>query len=153
MIDALIIFAAEYLIFILTAVAAIYVLSMEMQSRKFFLTVLLVASILALILDKISNRLVVSPRPFVIENITPLFPHIADNGFPSEHALFAMVIAGVVFVYNRKLGIVLGILAIIVGLARVIADVHHTIDVLGAYLIAMLSVGMGWYIVSRTMKF
>lgn len=60
-----------------------------------------------------------------------------------------MVIASVVFVYSRKLGVVLGILALTVGLARVAAYVHHPIDILGGILIAVVSVSGAFYLLSR----
>lgn len=84
----------------------------------------------------------------MVNDIAPLFPHSADNGFPSEHVLFAMVIAGVVFAYNRKLGVILAILGLIVGSARVIANVHHPIDVIGGIAIALMSIFCAYRVLS-----
>lgn len=149
MIDIVIIFAAQYLPFVLVALALWFILRLELLKRKSALALIVLASAFAFVIDKILNQLISSPRPFVVEDIAPLFPHVADNGFPSEHALFAMVIAGIVFVYNQRLGIILGIFALVIGLARIIAYVHHPIDVLGGIVIALVAVFSAWYVLSR----
>lgn len=148
MFDQLIIFCAQYLPFLIVAVALWFILRLEISRRKSALGLMVFGSAIAFALDKILNQIIVSPRPFVIEDIAPLFPHVADNGFPSEHVLFAVLIANIVFVYNRKLGITLGILALIIGLARIAANVHHLIDVLGGTVIAIVSVLIAWHVIS-----
>lgn len=148
MTETLIVFSAQYLPFLIVAIALWFILRLEIPKRKFALGLLLSATGVAFIIDKILNSLVSSPRPFVIENVAPLFPHVADNGFPSEHVLFAMVIASMVFVYSRKLGIALGILALIIGLARIVANVHHPIDIFGGVVIAIVSVFIAWHVIS-----
>lgn len=76
----------------------------------------------------------------MVSDIPPLFPHSIDNGFPSEHVLLAIIVAGVVFAYNRKLGVILAILGLVVGSARVLANVHHPIDIIGGVTIALISI-------------
>lgn len=149
MIKTLIIFAAQYLPFVLFATALWFILRLELSKRKPALVLLILATTFAFIIDKILNQLISSPRPFVVEGVSPLFSHAADNSFPSEHVLFAMVIAGVIFVYNRTLGVILGILALVIGLARIAAYVHHPIDVLGGIAIATVSVFSALYVLSR----
>jgi undecaprenyl-diphosphatase len=148
MFDQLIIFVAQYLPFITAGVALWYILRLEISKRKSALVLLVLASAVAFVVDKILSSLISSPRPFVAQDIAPLFYHTADNGFPSEHVLFAMVIAGVLFAYNRVLGIILGILALFIGLARVIANVHHPIDIIGGAIIALISVFCAYRILS-----
>lgn len=147
--NVVIIFFAQYLPFALVGIALWFMLRFEILKRKSALALLVLASAFAFVIDKILNQLISSPRPFVVEGINPLFSHAVDNGFPSEHVLFAMVIAGVIFVYNRKLGIILGILAIMIGIARIVAYVHHPIDVLGGIAIALVSVFSAWHLLSR----
>ena len=43
-----------------------------------------------------------TPRPFVVQHVAPLFPRDADNGFPSDHTLLATFFAVCVFFYSRK---------------------------------------------------
>jgi len=149
MLDQIIIFCAQYLPFLILGIAVIFFARLEKSRRISALVLFATSSVIAFIADKILNRLIESPRPFMVNDIVPLFPHSADNGFPSEHVLFAMVIASVVFAYSRKLGIVLGILALVIGLARVAAYVHHPIDVLGGMLIAFVAVSGTFYVLSR----
>jgi undecaprenyl-diphosphatase len=149
MVQTIVIFCAQYLPFLIIAVALWFLLRLEISKRKSALGLLVLASTVAFVIDKILNQIISSPRPFVMKDITPLFAHAADNGFPSEHVLFAMVIASIVFAYNRKLGVILSILALGIGLARVIANVHHPIDVLGGAVIAITSVWGSYYVISR----
>lgn len=85
------------------------------------------------------------PRPFVVNNFTPLIPHAPDNGFPSDHALLVASIAIIGTYINRKLGIVLWILAVLVGIGRVYVGVHHAIDVVGSFLIAILATSVVYF--------
>lgn len=108
--------------------------------KKKFATFTLISFGLSFALAKLLGAFFNDPRPFVSDHITPLIAHVADNGFPSDHTLLTMTIAAVVFFYNRKLGVVLGIISFIVGYARVLAGIHHSIDILGAMIIAVIAV-------------
>jgi undecaprenyl-diphosphatase len=68
-----------------------------------------------------------------------LIPHVADNGFPSDHTLYAMVVAATLFVFKRKTGILVGVLAVLIGLARVSAGVHHPVDIIASVVIAIIA--------------
>ena len=140
MLDQFIVFCAQYLPFLILGIAVVFLARLEKSRRASAVLLLLVSSGTAFVDDKILNRLIESPRPFMVNDIAPLFSHSADNGFPSEHVLFAIVIASVIFAYNRKLGVALAILGLVVGSARVIANVHHPIDVIGGIGIALISV-------------
>ncbi len=138
--DQIIIFCAQYLPFLILGIAVIFFARLEKSRQVSAVILFLVSSGIAFVADKVLNRLIESPRPFMVSDIAPLFPHSADNGFPSEHVLFALIIASVVFAYNRKLGVILVILGLIVGSARVIANVHHPIDIIGGIVIALFSI-------------
>lgn len=86
----------------------------------------LVAIPLAYGFGEIASLMYYAPRPFVELGISPLVPHVADNGFPSSHALFAMTIALIVFTYNRLAGSILIAFALLVGVGRVLSYVHST---------------------------
>lgn len=147
--DTPIIFIAKYVIFLIVLIAAVYAL---MQPRSRWLDIAKVglpSLAVAFILLKIADRLYNDPRPFVVEHIQPLFAHGTDNGFPSDHATFGMTIAAIIFVFNRKLGIVLGILALLVGAARVLAHVHHSIDIIGGAVIGIVSVAIVYFALKK----
>jgi undecaprenyl-diphosphatase len=84
------------------------------------------------------------PRPFVHDpRSTPLFAHPADNGFPSDHAAAGGLLTALVFRYRRALGILVGVAAVLVSVARVAAHVHHVQDVVAGLLIGLVAGGAG----------
>ncbi len=114
---------------------------------------LIILSLLAFFIDfafvKLLGSIISSPRPFVSEHIHPLISHVADNGFPSDHTLLTMTIAAVIFTFNKKVGITLALISVAVGISRILAHIHHPIDILGAIGIAIFSVTCSWYILKR----
>ena len=148
MLTQFIIFSAQYLHLVIFGVAVVFVLLKLSADKKHLLATGVVASFIALLLDKVLNQIIQSPRPFIVEKVTPLFSHVADNGFPSEHTLFVMIIAGVIFIYHRKAGVFFGVLALWVGLTRVIAKVHHFTDILGSIAIVIVAVTISWYLLA-----
>ncbi len=135
--DLLIVFAAKYLILVSIIIALGFFLTHSTKLKKDFSKFLLFTFALAIILARLFGSIFQDPRPFVSDHIRPLITHAADNGFPSDHTLLTMAIAGSVFVYNKKLGIFLAIISTLVGLSRVLAGVHHVIDIIGAIRIAL----------------
>ncbi len=105
---------------------------------------LIILSIFALpiayIAGKLIGTIVNNPRPFVVNDVIPLFAHAADNGFPSEHALLATTISAVVYTVNKPLGIALLTISLMIGIARILANVHHTFDIVGGTVIAVIVV-------------
>ena len=150
--NTLIIFAANYLIYILALVWLGSLLLIPKAKRKIYFIFVVVAFILAIIGDKVFGMIYNNPRPFVVDNITPLVKHAADNGFPSGHTLFSMMFATTAQSYNRKLGIILAILAVVVGSARVLAHVHHTIDIFGSVILAIGATYLAWILVQKYFK-
>lgn len=150
MLNQIVIFSVEYLYLFIAVIAIGFAMFGEIQTQRRSIVLLtLLSSTVGFLLDKLLNALINNPRPFVIENVTPLIPHVANNGFPSEHTLFAMMIAGVIFVYHKKMGIFLGVLAIVVGISSVLAKVHHVTDVIGSIFIAVTAILIGRYILTR----
>jgi undecaprenyl-diphosphatase len=81
-------------------------------------------------------------RPFVTQHLVPLIPHAADNGFPSDHALFTAFLGFTMLLYSRALGAVLLLIAVLVGAARVAAHIHNPQDIVASFVIAALSVAI-----------
>ncbi len=137
--DFLIIFLAKYF-FIFVLIAAIIVTLMEPKKNLVNILKLAIAALpVSFIFSRIASALFYNPRPFVVEKIAPLIDHAADNGFPSDHTLIVMTVTAIVFAYNKKTGFFLILFSLIVGLGRVLAKVHHSLDVLGSTLIAFLA--------------
>lgn len=135
--DALIVFAAKYLYLFCIALFFFALWKLEAKKRLDFILLSIFSFPLSLLVGKILNHVIQDPRPFVAEHSKPLIEHAPDNGFPSDHTLLAMTIAAVVFPYNKKLGVLLFVLAALTGISRVLAKVHHPLDILGSTLIAI----------------
>ncbi len=148
--DLNIVFFAEYAHYFVIGIGVLVFLIGDPERKKWRLVKLaLISSIVAVGIDKLLNQVISSPRPFVADGIVPLFSHVADNGFPSEHTLLAVVVASLVYLQNKKIGLVLILVAIAIGIARVLAGVHHVIDVIGAVLIGVCAVFIGRWVVTR----
>ena len=93
---------------------------------------------LTYVVAKIGSHLYFDPRPFVVMHVHPLIPHIADNGFPSDHELISAAFASILFVFNKKWGIVAFVLAILIGYSRVYTLVHHPLDIVGSFVISIV---------------
>lgn len=147
--DGLIVFGAKYLIFLIgLAALALAVWKFKPQSRQ-FIGALIIAGVTAIVLAKIAGKFYYHPRPFVSQNIKPLFAHSSDNGFPSEHTIAATAIATVVYLYHKKAGAGLMILAIIVGLSRVAAHVHSLVDIAGGLVLGLVAGWIGFVLAKK----
>ncbi len=84
------------------------------------------------------------PRPFMINHLavqtitTPL-----NGSFPSQHAAAAFALAASVWLHNRKIGWGFIAGAVLVGWARIWANVHYPIDIVaGAILGSLVAVAV-----------
>ena len=148
MMDAITVFFATKLHVGIVLTGIVFLLILPTQRRIIFVGRVIVALPVAFLLGRLASLFISNPRPFVVENIQPLIAHIPDNGFPSEHTLLVATISALVYTENKVLGVVLAILAVGVGISRVLANVHHSIDVVGSVGIAMGAVTLASYVVS-----
>ncbi len=148
----IVILIAKYLIVASVALAAYCFWKTPAASKKRFLAEAIVGAIFALVLAKVGGKLFHNPRPFVVGHFTPYFAHGADNGFPSDHTLLTSFLGFLVLRYNKMYGYVLLAFAALVGLARIIAGVHHLIDIVGAFACAALGLWFATIIVRRFIK-
>ena len=130
---SLIIFAAKYLVALPIIVAIGYAL--VSRRRREFLTYAVLVLVVSYAFASIAGQLYYNPRPFAVLGVAPLVAHADDNGFPSEHALLAGMLAGAVTPFNPALGAFLWLIAVLIGIGRVFALVHHPIDIIASLLI------------------
>jgi undecaprenyl-diphosphatase len=76
-------------------------------------------------------------RPFAFNEVNVLFYYPSDSSFPSNAAFVGFAIATSVWLYNRRVGLALYVLASLLGLSRVCGGVHYPSDILGGMLIGM----------------
>src|SRR3989344_5871172 len=125
----LIVFGATYLIapvIICTAIA----LSFNKERRKRLTWTLAIALPLGLVLAR-------------------LVWHDVDNAFPSDHVAVGGVFASVAFLGNPRVGLVLWVFALLVGLARMLAGLHYGVDVLAAAVLALAAVWVARLVLNR----
>lgn len=145
----LIIFFAKYLFILPLVIALIAIFKAGSSIRHEIIKLIVVSFPISFILAKIGSHIFYNPRPFVSDHLQPLISHSADNGFPSDHTLLAATLAIVFLAYQRKLGIFLLILSILIGAARVLANVHHPIDIIGSIIFAFIAVSIALIVLKR----
>ncbi len=148
--DALIIFGAKYL-FILSPLICLYLFyKASDEVRREILIFAGITLPIAFILSVIARNLYFNPRPFVVGEFIPLISHTPDNGFPSDHILLlaSLAMVGVRF-FSYKFMISLWGITLIVGITRILAGVHHSIDIMGSILIAILSGEVAYAIIHK----
>ena len=150
--NLLIIFIAKYLI----AVPVLVLLAYLVFSRGKVLTQLMwltaVSLPLAYLLARLSSVLYYDPRPFIEGHFTPLIAHAADNGFPSDHTLLAATLATIILYVDNRAGTLLWLIAVAIGVSRIFAGVHHTVDILASMIIAVAAVVLAQYSVSKVRR-
>jgi undecaprenyl-diphosphatase len=145
--NALIIFIAEYLYLIIIGISLYAFIKIDQKNRKNIFLFSTATLVLSFFLSRILNYFIQSPRPFVVDpSINSLFYHIPNNGFPSDHTLLTMSLAALVYMFNRQLGIILSIGAVLIGVSRVVAQVHHPVDIFGSIMIAWVASLLMYYI-------
>ncbi len=143
--DSLIIFAAKYLIGAIVLVLAYVWLRANKQTKLQMMVVVVLAGVLALILSRIAGKLYFDPRPFVRSGVKPLIPHMADNGFPSDHALLSMTLTAALYFYSKKGALFASVITLGVSTARVLAHIHSPIDIAGAWVIGIVTATVVYY--------
>lgn len=104
--------------------------------RNIFLV--LIAGIVAYLFSYVLKIIIHLPRPFVkFDYVVSLFRE-TGFAFPSGHATFFMALAFGIFFQNKKFGYFFIILAILIGLARIIAGVHFPVDILGGFVLGAI---------------
>jgi undecaprenyl-diphosphatase len=99
---------------------------------------------LGLCLNFLITRLYFRPRPFMEHIGRILISHAPETSFPSDHTTL-MLSSALVFLYferTKKIGVILSLLGIVGGLARVFCGLHFPFDILGSALIALISSGL-----------
>lgn len=140
----IIILIAKYFV-VIPVFAWMYILfRMAKQQRLEFIVFTAVSAILTLVLVKLGTTLHQDPRPFIRDHVHPYFSSSTDNGFPSDHEAFSATLAFVVLRFRRSWGVLLLIVALLIGLTRVISGVHHAQDIIGGLLFAGLGVAAAW---------
>ena len=147
--DLLIKIAADYSmipIVLLGAYALIFKIPKGKRLKSYSL--MLVAGLTAYLLAKLIGAIYQPEalRPFELLHTTAKASFLNNPGFPSDHILFATVLTSAVWFLTKQRVItsILVVLIVVVGVGRVLANVHTPADVIGGVVIALL--GSLWYL-------
>jgi undecaprenyl-diphosphatase len=139
-VDTLIVVIAQYLLYAMVVVAAVVWLTVTGRERAALTAEAVLGLVLVGIGIWVAGHLHTDPRPFVHDPASkPLFPHPADNGFPSDHSAAAGLLTALVVRYRRILGAAVAVGAALVAWARVAAHVHHGQDVIAGLAIGVVA--------------
>lgn len=140
------IFLADYLSYILTACLCILLFwpKKNISKNREMISLAILSALIARFLVKdiillFYNR----PRPYLF--LPGVHRLIYSNmlgdfqSFPSGHMLFFFAISGVIYFYNKKLGIFFFIASVIMGIARVFVGVHWPSDILAGMILGLVT--------------
>lgn len=148
LLDALMVFCARYLIYVVFAAAAVcfvlLVLKKEWRAALYYAGTLIVSFILL----QIAARLYVDHRPFVDYHVHQLVAHASGKSFPSDHttATAAIGLGLLLFTRFKKTGALIVLAALVIGFARVFVGIHYPIDIAGGLLTALVGALVVWLI-------
>jgi undecaprenyl-diphosphatase len=142
-VNTFVVAVAQYALFLVALGGVVAWLRVDRSDRVPLLAQAVLAVVLVAVLVKAAGMLHTDPRPFVVQpSLHPLFPHPADNGFPSDHTALATAVALVVARYRRALGIGLLLVSFAIGAARVAAHVHHVEDIVAGVLMGAVAAAL-----------
>lgn len=84
------------------------------------------------------------PRPFMVQRVHLLIRHAPETSFPSDHATFMFALAFPLLAETRLrgTGLILAVLALFGGTARVFCGVHYPFDIFGSALVALAATAL-----------
>ncbi len=135
----LIIYGAKYLLLPI-AMGAVFCIWYKPEARVRMLWLLAVSLPLGYALARLAGLFFSHPQPFAVGGFEPLIPHDIDNSFPSDHTIIGGVFASAAFLADRRFGLCLWALTIIMGLCRIAAGLHYPVDIIASCVLAVAAV-------------
>ncbi len=149
MADSLIVFIGDVLPWILVVFTIFYFLFFRKNVKKFTVIVFMIG-IASFVTQFLKWQIFLHPRPFVVlSNVTQLINISSFDSFPSGHATIFAALATGIFIYNRKLGIIFAVAALLIGLARIIAGIHYPLDILTGFGIGFVMAILSYKLMAR----
>lgn len=114
------------------------ILIVQPKHRKCGVTMLLALLCGVIIGNGFLKNLIARPRPCWIDSsVSLLIKNPTDYSFPSGHTLASFEGAAVIFLYNKKAGVLAYILASLIAFSRLYLFVHYPTDVLAGMILGI----------------
>lgn len=140
--DSLTVFIAQDLIWLWVAILIfIAVLSLRRHHFTFeAMAFVLIATIASWSVSEFLKMVFATKRPFMDLPVgSTLLSYVnGSDAFPSSHATFLFALAVALYFYNRTLGTISLVIAVLVSLARVATGLHWPVDILGGLTLALV---------------
>ena len=147
--DAVIIFLAVYLPYLVVLSAGIYLLIhneisfnknsvLKFRQKWSEIFVAFLSGGVAWLVGAIIKNIIAEPRPFIsLTKVVNLFPE-TGFAFPSQHAAFFTALAFSIYLQHKKAGYFFLFFAFFISIARIAGGVHYPIDILGGIVLGIL---------------
>jgi undecaprenyl-diphosphatase len=137
--DTLAIFFAQYLEYILLLCLILFLVKNFKKYYQMVLEAFFGAVLAKEIFVDIIRQLFPRARPFVEDQIYSLIEHAVTPAFPSAHAAFYFAIGTIVYLHDKKVGLLFLSGAFLISIARVFSGVHWPSDILAGAAIGIFS--------------
>jgi undecaprenyl-diphosphatase len=142
--DSLGVFFAKYLGYVLVAFLFLLLFKNFKKYWRVLILSLGVAIVARFGIVELIRFFCEKSRPFVENNVNLLLTHSATPSFPSGHAAFFFALSTVVYLYNKKTGLLFLLASFLISVSRVFAGIHWPSDILAGALIGVI---VGWVVV------
>jgi len=137
--DKIAIFCAKFLPYILIGSLFILLIKNFKKYYKIIIQALISGIFARFIIVEIIRFIWYRPRPFILNSVNLLINHSSSGSFPSGHASFFFALSTLIYLYNKKTGILFLIASFLISVSRVFCGVHWPFDILVGALIGVFS--------------
>jgi undecaprenyl-diphosphatase len=135
MTDFIIIFLADYLIYLLALGVVLYCLG---SGNRRLLRQCLITAVISWTIGFVIKNFFYLPRPYIVSGFIPLAGFYLDGSFPSNHTTIAMGLTFPILWQHRLAGLIAVFGACLVAFGRVLGGVHTIMDITAGIFISGL---------------
>lgn len=137
--NPVVILLAKYMVFFLLITLLWYWFSRNRAKRTMVISAT-ISFVFAFLLARFAGQFHQNIQPFAaLENVNQLLQHEIDNSFPSDHTSFFFSICATFWFFRLRFRWGWMILALCVGLSRIMVGVHYPFDVATGAVIGIFS--------------
>ena len=137
--DELAIFCASFLGYILIGILFILLIRNFKKYYKIVVQAFISGIFARFIIIEIIRFIWYRPRPFITEPVNLLLHHNFSASFPSGHATFFFALSTLIYLYNKKTGLLFLGASFLISISRVFCGIHWPADILAGALVGILS--------------